>query len=202
VVNLLIYAAMSFIGCGRISGLQNSGSKVVLDKLRSRLVHMGPSLLSVPVKLTPFALKRQVLEQVLTWQFRQALADGELDFLEGRWLSIEVRDINLKWFTSVDNDRLVVSQSAEADVSFSADASDLLMIAARKQDPDTLFFQRRLVIEGDTELGLYVKNLMDAIELEQMPKALRVMLMQLADFVEAGLSSEPTTKHTSVGEPC
>jgi predicted lipid carrier protein YhbT len=33
------------------------------------------------------------------------------------------------------------------------------MIAARKQDPDTLFFQRRLVIEGDTELGLYVKNL-------------------------------------------
>jgi predicted lipid carrier protein YhbT len=201
-VNLLIYAAMSFIGCGRISGLQNSGSKVVLDKLRSRLVHMGPSLLSVPVKLTPFALKRQVLEQVLTWQFRQALADGELDFLEGRWLSIEVRDINLKWFTSVDNDRLVVSQSAEADVSFSADASDLLMIAARKQDPDTLFFQRRLVIEGDTELGLYVKNLMDAIELEQMPKALRVMLMQLADFVEAGLSSEPTTKHTSVGEPC
>jgi predicted lipid carrier protein YhbT len=202
VVNLLIYAAMSFIGYGRISGLQNSGSKVVLDKLRSRLVHMGPSLLSVPVKLTPFALKRQVLEQVLTWQFRQALADGELDFLEGRWLSIEVRDINLKWFTSVDNDRLVVSQSAEADVSFSADASDLLMIAARKQDPDTLFFQRRLVIEGDTELGLYVKNLMDAIELEQMPKALRVMLMQLADFVEAGLSSEPTTKHTSVGEPC
>ncbi len=45
-----------------------------------------------------------------------------------------------------------------------------------------LFFQRRLVIEGDTELGLYVKNLMDAIELEQMPKALRVMLLQLADF--------------------
>ncbi|SQC14658.1 lipid carrier protein [Klebsiella pneumoniae] len=86
---------------------------------------------------------------------------------------------------SVVDGRLVVSQQADADVSFSADASDLLMIAARKQDPDTLFFQRRLVIEGDTELGLYVKNLMDAIELEQMPKALRVMLLQLADFVEA-----------------
>lgn len=27
---------------------------------------------------------------------------------------------------------------------------------------------------------------MDAIELEQMPKALRMMLLQLADFVEAG----------------
>jgi len=174
----------------------------VLDKLRSRLVQLGPTLMSVPVKMTPFALKRQVLEQVLSWQFRQALADGELDFLEGRWLSIEVRDIGLRWFTSVDHDKLVVSQSAEADVSFSADASDLLMIAARKQDPDTLFFQRRLVIEGDTELGLYVKNVMDAIELEQMPKALRVMLLQLADFVEAGMKTPSPTRHTSVGEPC
>lgn len=174
----------------------------MLDKLRSRLVHAGPSLMSVPVKLTPFALKRQVLEQVLSWQFRQALADGELEFLEGRWLSIHVCDIDLKWYTTVENEKLIVSQQADADVSFSADASDLLMIAARKQDPDTLFFQRRLVIEGDTELGLYVKNLMDAIELEQMPKALRVMLLQLADFVEAGMKNSPETKQTSVGEPC
>lgn len=156
----------------------------MLDKLRSRIVHLGPSLLSVPVKLTPFALKRQVLEQVLSWQFRQALDDGELEFLEGRWLSIHVRDIDLQWFTSVVNGKLVVSQNAQADVSFSADASDLLMI------------------EGDTELGLYVKNLMDAIELEQMPKALRMMLLQLADFVEAGMKTAPETKQTSVGEPC
>lgn len=174
----------------------------MLDKLRSRLVHFGPSLLSVPVKLAPFALKRQVLEQVLSWQFRQALAEGELEFLEGRWLSIHVRDIGLLWYTSVVDGHLVVSQQADADVSFSADASDLLMIAARKQDPDTLFFQRRLVIEGDTELGLYVKNLMDAIELEQMPKALRVMLLQLADFVEAGLKSPQKPEQTSVGEAC
>ena len=174
----------------------------MLDKLRSRLVHFGPSLMSVPVKLAPFALKRQVLEQVLSWQFRQALAEGELEFLEGRWLSIHVRDIGLLWYTSVVDGRLVVSQQADADVSFSADASDLLMIAARKQDPDTLFFQRRLVIEGDTELGLYVKNLMDPIELEQMPKALRVMLLQLADFVEAGLKSPQKPEQTSVGEAC
>ncbi len=174
----------------------------MLDKLRSRLVHFGPSLMSVPVKLAPFALKRQVLEQVLSWQFRQALAEGELEFLEGRWLSIHVRDIGLLWYTSVVDGRLVVSQQADADVSFSADASDLLMFAARKQDPDTLFFQRRLVIEGDTELGLYVKNLMDAIELEQMPKALRVMLLQLADFVEAGLKSPQKPEQTSVGEAC
>ena len=174
----------------------------MLEKLRSHLVHYGPSLLRVPVKLTPFTIKRQVLEQVLRWQFQQALAEGELEFLEGRWLSIHVRDISLTWYTSVADGQLIVREHAEPDVSFSADAHDFLMIAARKQDPDTLFFQRRLEIEGDTELGLYVKNLMDAIELEQMPKPLRVMLLQLADFVEAGLQTPPVTTQPSVGEPC
>jgi predicted lipid carrier protein YhbT len=37
-----------------------------------------------------------------------------------------VRDIGLLWYTSVVDGRLVVSQQADADVSFSADASDLL----------------------------------------------------------------------------
>jgi predicted lipid carrier protein YhbT len=32
--------------------------------------------------------------------------------------------------------------------------------------PTPLFFARRLVVEGDTELGLTVKNLLDAIDWE------------------------------------
>ena len=37
--------------------------------------------------------------------------------------------------------------------------------ARREEDPDTLFFSRRLMMEGDTELGLVVKNTLDALEL-------------------------------------
>ena len=77
----------------------------------------------------------------------------------------------------------------------------MILIAARKEDPDTLFFQRRLRIEGDTELGLYVKNLMDAIDLDAMPKPLRFGLLQLAEFVDAGMkeASPPATQEVS---PC
>jgi predicted lipid carrier protein YhbT len=157
----------------------------VLEQLRARIVRQGPSLLRVPLKFTPFALQRQLLEQVLGWQFRQALADGDLEFLESRWLKIEVRDLALHWFMTVENDKLVVSQHAEADVSFSGDAN----------------FQRRLQIEGDTELGLYVKNLMDAIELEAMPAPLRIGLLQLAEFVEAGLQ-EGTVQTSRVPATC
>lgn len=172
----------------------------MLEKLRAQIVRQGPNLLGKPLKFTPFALQRQVLEQMLSWQFRQALEEGDLAFLESRWLKIEVRDVGLQWFMTQRDGRLVVSHDETPDVSFSADANDLILIAARKEDPDSLFFQRRLRIEGDTELGLYVKNLMDAIELEAMPGPLRIGLLQLANFVEAGLQegAVQTTNHAPV----
>nr|WP_202428410.1 SCP2 domain-containing protein [Dickeya dianthicola] len=175
-------------------------STPVLEKLRAQIVRQGPRLLSKPLTLTPFFLQRRVLEQLLGWQFRQALEEGELDFLDGRWLRIDVRDIGLQWFVTLRDNRLEISHNELADVSFSADANDLILIAARREDPDTLFFQRRLRIEGDTELGLYVKNLMDAIELESMPAPLRVALLQLAGFVAAGLQegAEQTSPHAPV----
>lgn len=52
----------------------------------------------------------------------------------------------------------------DADLSISATLNDLALLAARKEDPDTLFFSRRLVMEGDTELGLRIKNLLDALD--------------------------------------
>ena len=41
----------------------------------------------------------------------------------------------------------------------------------REEDPDTLFFNRKLVIEGDTELGLVVKNLLDSVDWSSTPLA-------------------------------
>lgn len=52
-----------------------------------------------------------------------------------------------------------------ADLTISASAHDFWLLARREEDPDTLFFSRRLAMEGDTELGLLVKNTIDAIEL-------------------------------------
>jgi len=173
----------------------------VLEQVRARIVRQGPSLLRIPLTFMPFALQRQVLQHLLHWQFRQALAEGELAFLTSRWLEVEVRDLGLRWYVTVENDRLNISADATPDVRFSADANDLILIAARRCDPDTLFFQRRLRIEGDTELGLYVKNLMDAVDLETLPAVLRQGLTQLADFIEAGLQQNPVT-YPRAGELC
>lgn len=48
------------------------------------------------------------------------------------------------------------------DLTVRARLSDYAALALRREDPDTLFFSRRLVLEGDTELGLALKNALDA----------------------------------------
>lgn len=64
------------------------------------------------------------------------------------------------------NGRFAASQNpGAADLTISASAYDFVLLARRQEDPDTLFFSRRLSMEGDTELGLLVKNTLDAIEL-------------------------------------
>jgi predicted lipid carrier protein YhbT len=45
------------------------------------------------------------------------------------------------------------------------------MMLARREDPDTLFFQRLLAIEGDTALGLEIKNFLYRLEWEALPIA-------------------------------
>ena len=120
--------------------------------------------------------------------FKEALEDGDFDFLENKWLKVTVSDLNLSWHISFQEGKLVVAEPrGQHDVHFSGNLNDLVLIAGRKEDPDTLFFQRRLQIEGDTELGLEVKNLMDSVDLEQLPKAMQVALNQLADFVQKGV---------------
>ena len=50
-----------------------------------------------------------------------------------------------------------------ADVTVRARVEDYVALALRREDPDSLFFTRRLVIEGDTETGLALKNALDAL---------------------------------------
>ena len=44
-----------------------------------------------------------------------------------------------------------------------AQTAALLRLARGQDDADRLFFERALVMEGDTELGLMIKNTLDAI---------------------------------------
>ena len=91
---------------------------MVLNPLRTHCVRKGPQLLRFPLRLTPFAVKKPLLRALLRWQFQQALAEGELDFLEGRWLGVEVTDLGLRWSITLEQGQLQVASREDADVWF------------------------------------------------------------------------------------
>jgi predicted lipid carrier protein YhbT len=85
--------------------------------------------------------------------------------LEGKTLRLRVSDARLGFDFMWRGGAFVPCKPPEQpDLTIRAAAHDLLRLARREEDPDTLFFSRRLALEGDTELGLLFKNTLDAFD--------------------------------------
>jgi predicted lipid carrier protein YhbT len=131
--------------------------------------------------VVPQRWQRAWLEAAMARVLATPIHDGSLDFMHGRKLGIDVTDLGLRWVLTLHGDRLgVVDEEPEASVRGSA--TDLLLLASRLEDADTLFFQRALVLTGDTELGLTARNLLERLPWESVPLALRIALNRGARF--------------------
>lgn len=85
--------------------------------------------------------------------------------LEGKLLRLSVTDLGIRFDVSWRGGRFVaLAPGGIADLAIGASRHDLWLLARREEDPDSLFFSRRLALEGDTELGLIFKNTMDAFD--------------------------------------
>ncbi len=136
-----------------------------------------PSVSSVVKPLLGFAtgnrrvdVKKTMVEKMLQGAFSEALRDGELDFFEGRCIALDIHDVNFGIAIGLQRNRFVVMPDSQAaDVIIRGELPEFIGLAARREDSDTLFAQRRLCMEGDIELGLTFKNLMDGVDLGSLP---------------------------------
>lgn len=128
-----------------------------LAQLTGRLPHL------------PFSVALAAGLNVAAWA---ALRGLDWEGIRGRRFCVHVRDLALRAYLSVGPEGFAAQVDVCADVTFIASVEDFVRLALRLEDADTLFFNRRLVIEGDTDLGLRVKNMLDAVELEQVAAAM------------------------------
>lgn len=145
-----------------ITSLNSPIVEQTLSVFREYLPSPVPMLGAIDRRI-PVPLKQLAVEAPLNRIFARAIEDGEFDDFEGRRIRLEVHGgqpgITIGFWAG----RLrVVDGPGEATIRGSLAA--FKMLAERRQDPDQLFFQRRLVIEGDTELGLALKNLLDSLD--------------------------------------
>ena len=100
------------------------------------------------------------------------LPEDGLSALEDKVFRIQVLDTGGEATYTYRNRlfRPIFRLEREPDLAFAANLSAYLQLLARQEDPDTLFFNRELEITGDTELGLIVKNMLDAVEWPSLPQ--------------------------------
>lgn len=135
-----------------------------------------PRLLAVPFSLLPGPVHAGLVARALNGVLHDRLRQGDLDFLQGRSLTIRVRDASFGFVLACRGNRLVAADRGESsDLSIEGDVYDFLMLISREVDADTLVFQRRLVMQGDTELGLEIKNFLDSLDVESIGLYNRLM---------------------------
>jgi predicted lipid carrier protein YhbT len=134
-----------------------------------------------PLGLLPEAPPSLALAAALNFALARGLASREVFApLAGKVLRLEASDLGAGVNVGFDGRRFRPRlRRGPADVTVRASSRDYVQLALRREDPDTLFFSRRLLITGDTDLGLVVKNALDAIEWSFVPLLNRLLAHSL-----------------------
>lgn len=111
-----------------------------------------------------------------------------LNELEGKVVTIAVDDAGLTIPLRFRGRRVEPAGEAATHVTLRGRLDAFRVLALGTEDPDTLFFDRRLSIEGETETGLRVKNFLDAFEFDPASHLTDVLPAALARPLVAALA--------------
>lgn len=127
--------------------------------LQAPQARMAGWLLRLPSQ-PPSQVLAVLLNRGLWPQLPEELQQG----LVGRVITLEVSDLGWRLRLRGRADGFeAAGDGAEAALRIAARAAGWWRLARGLDDPDRLFFDRVLVMEGDTELGLLLKNSLDAL---------------------------------------
>lgn len=123
-----------------------------------------PNPLVLPLLFIPDAVHTFALARVLSHLLRGQPLAVRLRELDGKTVCIHITDASCEWHFLFSDGRLHPAVRRPANVYIRGPLNDFWLLATRQADPDTLFFNRRLCLEGETETGLHIKNLLDSLE--------------------------------------
>lgn len=147
--------------------------KIPAFTLPAPVARLGARLPQLPPTLALLGGLNLALDRVLP--------RDTLEPLTGKRLLLKVTDAGMALrFTLTPRGFRPLLDSGAPDLTISATTRDYLALALREEDPDTLFFSRRLLMEGETDLGLLVKNTLDAVDWDSVSTRLAALKLPFA----------------------
>ncbi|MFQ5585864.1 MAG: SCP2 sterol-binding domain-containing protein [Thermodesulfobacteriota bacterium] len=103
--------------------------------------------------------------------FIAAIVDGHPAFreklkgLDGKVFFFDARDVKKSFYMHIrDKDiRVTPHYAGKPDVTMRGETPVLFRLLLGKEDPDTVFFSRRLEISGDTAAAICFKNILNSL---------------------------------------
>ncbi|WP_028117268.1 ubiquinone anaerobic biosynthesis accessory factor UbiT [Ferrimonas senticii] len=134
-------------------------------------MNIRPPLL--PLQLTLLPLLQQ--------HFAKPMADGELDFLAGKVIALNIRPLPWDLGLSLQAGKLkLLWPQGPVDARFSGHPKAMAEFAFGLEDGDALFFRRQLAMEGNTALALELKGLLGR---HPLPFAFKSQLASLTELL-------------------
>jgi predicted lipid carrier protein YhbT len=148
--------------------------------------------LSLLLRGLPDSVHSELLSRLFNHLLRGQYMVDQLRDLDGKRLAIRIKDTRNELLFRIQGNQIKRQPKTTApqswDVRISGNLNDFWQLASRSEDPDTLFFHRRLAIEGETEAGLYLKNLLDGMDFDLQLHLEAVLGKRLGNNVGRALS--------------
>lgn len=136
------------------------------SELKERLKEKALQALKLPLRLTPLWIEAIGMGAVMG-----AIVDGNqrlkerLKEINDKVFLFEAVDLNKKIYLRIkDGDIGIIPHLAKGpDVVMRGETKVLFGLLLGKEDPDTVFFSRRLEISGDTATAICFKNILNSL---------------------------------------
>jgi len=142
-----------------------------------------------PLKLLlrniPDSLHTQFFCRVCTQLMQGQSIIKKLNKLEGKVVRLTITDTGNSWcFRFIPAGLSAVThRDAAVDVHIKGSLKNFLLLATHNEDPDTPIFNQQLSLEGNTEDGLYLRNILDAMEFNTSAHLQKVFGSSVASIV-------------------
>ena len=136
------------------------------DEARERLREACKKASRFFLKATPLVVEAVAVGSMLSALVRRNAELAErLGELDGKIFYFEARDIGKGFFIKIDDGdiKVVLHTRRAPDVTMRGDVSVLLDVFSGRVDPDTVFFSRKLEVEGDTATAIHFKNILASV---------------------------------------
>lgn len=121
-------------------------------------------LLFTPVCLLPDSVHTGLMSHLINHLLRGQAVQRRLVELDGKVISLVIDDLGIELSFRLHEGYLYPAPETRSDVRIRGKSDAFVALALRRQDPDTLFFQRKLSVEGETETGVHIKNIIDGFD--------------------------------------